>query len=297
LAALLSVEETDADGFEETDAEIASLPAPALDLALPAFPELPTEKKAPRHNARKARAHRVAEREFEAESTPRFRSVHRKPKRKPKKLKPRKKAPSKSQSQPQSAAQTQEQFARQLDRRFAPNMMSAINPETSLSALMASVPQMNYFQPSVISAVNPVDMKDALFDPFPPIVPTSPNGQPMPAAPSLTSNFRNYMYAAAPPQPYVYPIPPKIPLITNGVSPALQPGSPSLLESGAVVSSSSQQQLLRPYEPSSVPSWVPGRSPSADLMKSGYQSFSNQNWPADVSPPPSYYLPPDVVGI
>jgi len=308
LSDLLNVEESEEDGFMTTDEEIAALPPPKLDLSLPAFPDLPTEQK--EHRRDHTRTHRrngvdIVEREFEAEAAPRFRSVHSKAKKQHRKrrshIKPRYYASTHPQSQ-QSAQQLQMRFAQQLDRRFA----TAPTTAATAAPTMMGVPQLDYFRPSVISQGEPLHMMDALFAPLHPLTPpTSANGQPFPPAPSLTADISNYIYAYAPQQPYTYPMPPKIPLILdNPVTPAIQPGAPSLLETHASVGSTttqqqqqSSQQLLRPYDPSSVPAWVAGRSPTVDMAQSGYQTFSQQNWPSSVAPPAAYYLPPDVVGI
>jgi len=297
LAELLNVEETDAEGFMETDEEIASLPTPKLDLTLPAFPELITEQEAPRnhnHAHHSQRRNNKVERDFE-EVTPRFRSVHKAKKRphtKRSHVKPRYYATSHAHPQQQ---QTQQPM-RFMAQRFASQptaatmMMGGGGGGASASTVPvpvtpAAVPQMDYFRPSDISQVNPIQMNDALFDPIPQ---STQNGQPLPpSAPSLTSDMSNYIYAyAQPPQPYRYPVPPNIPLVVdNPVTPAFQPGAPSLLETqtNIAVGGGGAGSMAR--------------SPTLDLSQSGYQSYSQQNWPSSVAPPAAYYLPPDVVGI
>jgi len=58
---------------------------------------------------------------------------------------------------------------------------------------------------------------------------------------------------------------------------------------------SQRNSLPQPYRPDLVPSFVPSRDASADLLHSEYQTYSSAQWPSSIAPPAAYYLPPDVV--
>jgi len=122
-------------------------------------------------------------------------------------------------------------------------------------------PAFDLAQSAGLSTIPPNSMEDALFLPVASRTPAFPPG---PAAPSLAANPQAYAYATA---------------------------APAFVEQQA----DAAMGLLRPYDPSSVPSSVPARSSEADLAQAEYQTYSQANWPQHVSPPASYYLPPDVV--